>query len=155
MRVVNLFKKLIIINILFFCCIFLSYATTSVNASETNDDIYYTTEIISPKAQWLFNDENNLGYDSATSNGTNTYGLKINGNITYDDGAKIGADGCLYAATFASDPTYKYSANDFTLSFTFSYDSIGWTNQEGVVFQLRYSSNSENFSIFFLKIVMC
>lgn len=151
MRTINLFKKFLLFSITFLCCFYLMNSLTLVNASETDEDIYYTTEIIKPKAQWLFNDKNKLGYDTATEDGTNTYGLKTYGNVTYNEGALIGKDGSLYAATFNSDPTYKYSSGDFTLSFTFSYDSIGWTSQEGVVFQLRFSSSSENFSIFFPK----
>ena len=151
MRTINLFKKFLLFSITFLCCFYLTNSITLVNASETDEDIYYTTETIQPKAQWLFNNKNKLGYDTATEDGTNTYGLKTYGDVTYNEGALIGKDGSLYAATFNSDPTYKYSSGDFTLSFTFSYDSIGWTSQEGVVFQLRFSSSSENFSIFFPK----
>ena len=65
MNLTNILKKLLLFSITFLCCFYLMNSLTFVNASETDDDIYYTTEIIQPKAQWLFNDKNKLGYDKS------------------------------------------------------------------------------------------
>lgn len=145
--------KLHFLGYLFSCVIAFSGLNNKVlsTANKSIKNANSVNETINPKAQWLFTNKDNLGFDFASEDGTNKYCLKSYGSVTYESGAKIGEDGSLYAATFNEDPTYKYNSTGFTLSLTFSYDTIGWTSQEGVVFQLRFSSSSDSFSMFFPK----
>lgn len=108
----------------------------NTNASQVNAG----GDVIAPKAKWNLLDENDIGFDSATLDGTNKYHLTNYNGVTISDGAAVFKDSILYAEKAENDPTYQeLKVDDCTLCFSISIPEQTWP-KNAVPVNIRWSS---------------